>query len=137
MQIGMVGLGRMGANMVRRLVRHGHGCVVFDRSQDAVKRLAGEGVTGTTSLVQLVSQLAEPRAVWVMLPSGEITEATITELGGLLAAGDTIVDGGNAFYKDDLRRAKESEEQGHSLRRLRHERRHLGARSRLLPDDRR
>ena len=112
MQIGMVGLGRMGANMVRRLVRHGHRCVVFDRSEDAVKKLVGESVTGAISLVQLVSQLAQPRAVWVMLPAGEITEATITELGELLAAGDIIVDGGNAFYKDDVRRAKALKSRG-------------------------
>jgi 6-phosphogluconate dehydrogenase len=106
MQLGIVGLGRMGANMVRRLVRDGHQCVVFDRSQDAVKALVGERIAGTASLAQLVSQLAKPRAVWVMLPAGEITEATITELNGLLSAGDTIIDGGNAFYKDDVRRAQ-------------------------------
>jgi 6-phosphogluconate dehydrogenase len=112
MQIGMVGLGRMGANMVRRLAAHGHECVVFDRSQDAVKTLVGEGVTGATSLAQLVSRLAMPRTVWVMLPAGEITEATITQLSELLAAGDTIVDGGNAFYKDDVRRAKSLRSKG-------------------------
>ena len=86
MQIGMVGLGRMGANMVRRLARHGHQCVVFDQSQDAVKAVAGEGITGSASLAQLVAQLAKPRAVWVMLPAGEITETTIAQLSELLAA---------------------------------------------------
>jgi 6-phosphogluconate dehydrogenase len=112
MQLGMIGLGRMGANMVRRLAGHGHQCVVFDRSQDAVKALIGEHVTGTASLAQLVSQLATPRAVWGMLPAGEITEATIAQLGELLAAGDTIIDGGNAFYKDDVRRAKALKSKG-------------------------
>jgi 6-phosphogluconate dehydrogenase len=112
MQLGMVGLGRMGANMVRRLARDGHQCVVFNRSQDAVKAVVGERVTGSTSLAQLVSQLAKPRAVWVMLPAGEITEATIGQLSELLAAGDTIIDGGNAFYKDDVRRAKSLKSKG-------------------------
>jgi 6-phosphogluconate dehydrogenase len=106
MQIGMVGLGRMGANMVRRLARDGHQCVVFDQSQDSVKAVAGEGITGSASLTQFVTQLAKPRAVWVMLPAGEITETTIARLSELLAVGDIIVDGGNAFYKDDVRRAK-------------------------------
>jgi 6-phosphogluconate dehydrogenase len=112
MQLGMVGLGRMGANMVRRLARDGHQCVVFNRSQDAVKAVVGERVTGSTSLAQLVSQLAKPRAVWVMLPAGEITETTIGQLSELLAAGDTIIDGGNAFYKDDVRRAKSLKSKG-------------------------
>jgi 6-phosphogluconate dehydrogenase len=112
MQLGMVGLGRMGANMVRRLARDGHQCVVFNRSQDAVEAVVGERVTGSTSLAQLVSQLAKPRAVWVMLPAGEITEATIGQLSELLAAGDTIIDGGNAFYKDDVRRAKSLKSKG-------------------------
>jgi 6-phosphogluconate dehydrogenase len=112
MQLGMVGLGRMGANMVRRLARDGHQCVVFNRSQDAVKAVVGERVTGSTSLAQLVSQLAKPRAVWVMLPAGEITEATIGQLSELLVAGDTIIDGGNAFYKDDVRRAKSLKSKG-------------------------
>jgi 6-phosphogluconate dehydrogenase len=106
MHLGMIGLGRMGANMVRRLARDGHECVVFDRAQDAVKAIAGERVTGTASLADLVAKLAKPRAVWVMLPAGEITETTVAQLGDLLAAGDMIIDGGNAFYKDDVRRAK-------------------------------
>jgi 6-phosphogluconate dehydrogenase len=112
MQLGMVGLGRMGANMVRRLARDGHQCVVFNRSQDAVKAVVGERVTGSTSLTQLVAQLERPRAVWVMLPAGEITETTITQLSDLLAVGDTIIDGGNAFYKDDVRRAKSLKSKG-------------------------
>jgi 6-phosphogluconate dehydrogenase len=112
MQLGMVGLGRMGANMVRRLVRGGHRCIVFDRSPEAVKGVVGERVSGTASLNELVAELDKPRAVWVMLPAGEITEAAIAQLGELLDAGDTIVDGGNAFYKDDARRAKALKSKG-------------------------
>jgi 6-phosphogluconate dehydrogenase len=112
MQLGMVGLGRMGANIVRRLARDGHQCVVFDRSQDAVKAVVGERVIGATSLAQLVGQLAKPRAVWVMLPAGEVTETTIAQLSELLAAGDIIIDGGNAFYKDDVRRAQSLKSKG-------------------------
>ncbi|HEX3858370.1 MAG TPA: decarboxylating 6-phosphogluconate dehydrogenase [Pseudolabrys sp.] len=112
MQLGMIGLGRMGGNIVRRLTRNGHQCVVFDQNAAAVKALAGERVTGTADLKQLVSQLKKPRAVWVMLPAGEITEQTVVQLGALLEAGDVIIDGGNAFYKDDIRRAKELKTKG-------------------------
>jgi 6-phosphogluconate dehydrogenase len=106
MQLGMIGLGRMGGNIVRRLTRGGHDCVVFDHNPAAIKALEGKGVAASADLRQLVSKLAKPRAVWVMLPAGEITEATVTQLGGLLDAGDIIIDGGNSFYKDDVRRAK-------------------------------
>jgi 6-phosphogluconate dehydrogenase len=106
MQLGMIGRGRMGGNIVRRLTRQGHQCVVFDQNAAAIKALVGERVTGGTDLKQLVANLQKPRAVWVMLPAGEITENTITQLGALLERGDVIVDGGNAFYKDDIRRAK-------------------------------
>jgi len=106
MQIGMIGLGRMGANMARRLMRNGHTVVAYDRSADAVKQLAGEGAKGASSLADLVSQLAKPRAVWVMVPAGGPTESTVQELGDKLEAGDTIIDGGNSYYKDDIRRAK-------------------------------
>jgi 6-phosphogluconate dehydrogenase len=106
MQLGMIGLGRMGANMVRRLARDGHRCVVFDRAPAAVQALVGERVTGSTDLKQLVAQLDKPRAVWVMLPPGDVTENVVTQLATLLDAGDTIVDGGNSFYKDDVRRAE-------------------------------
>jgi 6-phosphogluconate dehydrogenase len=106
MQLGMIGLGRMGANMARRLMRGGHQCVVYDRSADAVKALATEGATGSNSLEALVAGLVSPRAVWVMVPAGAPTEATIAELGNLLGAGDTVIDGGNTFFKDDIRRAK-------------------------------
>jgi 6-phosphogluconate dehydrogenase len=106
MQLGMIGLGRMGANMARRLMRNGHQCVVYDRSADAVKQLAGEGAKGASSLADLVAGLAKPRAVWVMVPSGAATESTVEELAGKLEAGDTIIDGGNSFFKDDIRRSK-------------------------------
>jgi 6-phosphogluconate dehydrogenase len=106
MQLGMIGLGRMGGNIVRRLTRKGHQCVVYDRSPAAVQALAGDGVTAATDLAQLVGRLARPRAVWVMLPAGEITENAVTELGRLVESDDIIIDGGNAFYKDDVRRAK-------------------------------
>src|SRR5882757_3737338 len=99
MQIGMIGLGRMGANMARRLMRGGHQCVVFDRSADAVKGLASEGAKGSDSLASLVAGLAKPRAVWVMVPSGAPTESTVMELADKLEPGDTIIDGGNSFFK--------------------------------------
>jgi len=106
MQIGMIGLGRMGANMARRLMKGGHPCVVYDRSPEAVKTLAAEGATGTASLGAMVSAMAKPRHIWVMVPAGAPTEATISELGERLEAGDTIIDGGNSMFKDDVRRAK-------------------------------
>jgi 6-phosphogluconate dehydrogenase len=105
MQIGMVGLGRMGANMVRRLMAGGHTCVVFDRSEDAVKHLAGEGATGASSLKDLVAKLVRPRAVWLMVPSGEATEQTVLTLATALEAHDALIDGGNSHFKDDVRRA--------------------------------
>jgi 6-phosphogluconate dehydrogenase len=106
MQLGMIGLGRMGGNIVRRLSRKGHECVVFDQNPAAIKALMGKGVTGATDLKQFGSQLEKPRIVWVMLPAGEITESTIQQLGALMEPGDTVIDGGNGFYKDDVRRAK-------------------------------
>ncbi|AHJ66759.1 phosphogluconate dehydrogenase (NAD(+)-dependent, decarboxylating) [Granulibacter bethesdensis] len=112
MQIGVIGLGRMGGNIVRRLMRDGHKTVVYDRAADVVSKLSGEGATGASSLSDLVSKLDAPRTVWVMLPAGEITEATITELSSLLSSDDVIIDGGNTFYKDDIRRAKSLREKG-------------------------
>jgi len=106
MQLGMIGLGRMGANMARRLMRGGHQCVVYDRSADTVKALVADGAKGSDSLATLVAGLAKPRAVWIMVPSGPPTESTVTELAGLLEPGDTVIDGGNSFFKDDIRRAK-------------------------------
>ena len=112
MQIGMIGLGRMGANLSRRLIKHGHQVVVHDQSADTVKTLAHDGATPAASLADVVKQLTPPRAVWVMLPAGEATETTIARLTDLLDAGDTIIDGGNTFWKDDLRRARDLRERG-------------------------
>src|SRR4029078_11588128 len=112
MQIGMIGLGRMGGNIVRRLTRNGHQCVVFDRNPEAIQALVGEDVVGSADLNTLVEQLKKPRAIWVMLPAGAITEQTVEQLGGLLEKGDTVIDGGNSFYKDDIRRAKALQAKG-------------------------
>jgi 6-phosphogluconate dehydrogenase len=110
MQLGMVGLGKMGANMVRRLMADEHRCVVYDRSAEAVARLVTEGAKGAGSLDELVAQLETPRAVWVMVPAGIATEQTVSALVEKLAAGDVIVDGGNSFFKDDVRRAAHAAE---------------------------
>jgi len=112
MQIGIVGLGRMGGGIAKRLMKHGHTTVVYDQAEKAVSDLASAGATGTASLQDMVAKLDKPRAVWVMLPAGKITEDTIQTLSGLLEAGDTVIDGGNTFYKDDMRRAKALEEKG-------------------------
>ena len=112
MQIAMVGLGRMGANMVRRLMRDGHDCVVYDRDQAAVARLVAEGATGAAGLAELAQRLTPPRAAWIMVPAGDITEQAVMELAGHFAAGDVIVDGGNSYFKDDVRRAKTLAERG-------------------------
>jgi len=106
MQLGMIGLGRMGANMVRRLLRDGHQCVVHDMSAKAVETLVAEKATGSTSVADFVSKLAKPRAVWLMVPAA-VVDQSIAELAPLLEAGDTIIDGGNSYYIDDIRRAKE------------------------------
>jgi 6-phosphogluconate dehydrogenase len=105
-QLGMVGLGRMGGNMVRRLLRGGHECVVYTRNPRTVSQLASEGAAGANSLEEFVSKLNKPRAAWVMVPAGEPTEHAVTTLARLMEAGDAIIDGGNSFYKDDVRRAK-------------------------------
>jgi 6-phosphogluconate dehydrogenase len=105
MQLGIVGLGRMGANIARRLMRGGHSVVAFDVNSEAVAGLAKEGAKPARSLKELVDLLTPPRAVWVMLPAGKITEDTIDSLAVLMAAGDTVIDGGNTYYKDDIRRA--------------------------------
>ncbi|HKQ98911.1 MAG TPA: NAD(P)-binding domain-containing protein, partial [Candidatus Polarisedimenticolia bacterium] len=105
MILGMVGLGRMGGNMARRLMKGGHQVVAWARHADAVKAMEAEGAKGAASLADLVKALPAPRTVWVMVPSGDATEATVRELGGLLARGDTVIDGGNSYFKDDVRRA--------------------------------
>jgi 6-phosphogluconate dehydrogenase len=105
MQLGMVGLGRMGANMTRRLMRGGHQLVVSDLSPETVKQLSGEGATASSSLEDLLGKLKPPRAVWIMVPSGDPTELTVQKLARHLQAGDAIIDGGNSYFKDDVRRA--------------------------------
>jgi 6-phosphogluconate dehydrogenase len=112
MQLGVVGLGRMGGNIARRLMRHGHSCVVYDKSTDAVASIAGKGAAGSRSLDDLVAKLTAPRAIWLMLPAGKITEDAVTELGAALKSGDILIDGGNSFYKDDVRRAHEMKQKG-------------------------
>ena len=111
MQIGMVGLGRMGANMARRLLRGGHDCVVFDMSANAVEELVHEKATGAASLADLVNKLHKPRAVWLMVPAA-VVDQSIASLVPLLEPGDTIIDGGNSYYIDDIRRAKELSQRG-------------------------
>jgi 6-phosphogluconate dehydrogenase len=106
LQLGMIGLGRMGANMVRRLIKDGHSCVVYDRSADAVNSLAKEKATGSSSLADFVKKLAQPRAIWLMVPAG-VVDHTIADLLPLLAPDDILIDGGNSYYIDDIRRAKE------------------------------
>ncbi len=105
MQLGMVGLGRMGANIVRRLMRDGHECVVYDISPAAVQALEADGAVGATSLADLAGKLEQPRAIWIMVPAGEITTKTVDGLAAVLAAEDAIIDGGNSHYYDDLARA--------------------------------
>ncbi|HXF32058.1 MAG TPA: decarboxylating 6-phosphogluconate dehydrogenase [Solirubrobacterales bacterium] len=112
MELGIVGLGRMGANMARRLMKDGHAIVAYDVSADAVEALESEGVTGCSSLEDLAAKLSAPRSVWVMVPAGEITEETVQGLEGVLEAGDAIIDGGNSYYRDDMRRAKRAAEKG-------------------------
>jgi 6-phosphogluconate dehydrogenase len=111
MQLGMVGLGRMGANIVRRLMRNGHECVVFDASAESIKQLEGEGATGGATLEEFVSKLEKPRAVWVMIPAG-ITGRVVEQISELLEEGDIIIDGGNSNYRDDVRRAGMLREKG-------------------------
>jgi 6-phosphogluconate dehydrogenase len=107
MQLGMVGLGRMGANLVRRLMRDGHSCVVYDVNPDAVAALVAEGAIGATSYADLAARLEAPRNVWVMVPAGEITESTVTAVAACLDADDTVIDGGNSYYRDDIRRSQQ------------------------------
>jgi 6-phosphogluconate dehydrogenase len=111
-QLGMVGLGRMGANLVRRLMRDGHDCVVYDVNPDPIKQLEGDGAAGASSLQELAEKLDAPRAVWVMVPAGEITESTVKQVAEVLDQGDAIIDGGNSYYRDDIRRAQEVGEVG-------------------------
>jgi 6-phosphogluconate dehydrogenase len=111
MQLGMIGLGRMGANLVRRLMRDGHHCVVYDRSPDVVKGLASEGATGAGSLKEFVEKLDRPRALWIMVPAGAV-QPTLDDLRPLLDADDIVIDGGNSYYRDDITRAKQLKADG-------------------------
>jgi len=115
MQIGMVGLGKMGGNMTTRLLKGGHGVVVFDHNKDAITKAKSEGANGAESLEDLVRKLNTPRTVWIMVPAGDPTESLLNELGKMLSDGDTVVDGGNSNYKDTQRRAAELKEKGISL----------------------
>ncbi len=112
MQLGIIGLGRMGGNIARRLMKHGHEVAVYDRSAETVAGLGKEGAVTADSLDGVIAALAQPRAIWVMLPAGEPTEQTIAKLADRLAPGDVIIDGGNTYYKDDIRRAKTLAEKG-------------------------
>ena len=112
MKLGMVGLGRMGGNMALRLIRGGHEVVAFDPSPEAVGRTRAAGAAGAASLAGLVAELDAPRVVWLMVPAGDVTEQTVGELGGLLSKGDVLVDGGNSFYKDSMRRAEQLAAEG-------------------------
>ena len=112
MQLGMIGLGKMGANMVKRLISGGHQCVGFDVNSDSVENLIKEGAQGASTLEEFVAMLHVPRIVWCMVPAGELTEKTVMALKDLLDPGDIIIDGGNSFYKDAVRRAKNLEEKG-------------------------
>src|SRR5258707_3439892 len=112
MQLGMIGLGRMGGNIVRRLMKHGHSTVVYDKDPNAVAALAADGAVGAGTLEDFVDKLQRPRTAWVMLPAGKITQATIDTLSKLMQAGDVIIDGGNTFWQDDVRRGKALKERG-------------------------
>jgi 6-phosphogluconate dehydrogenase len=107
MQLGMIGLGRMGGNMTERCLRGGHEMVVYDRNPEAVGTYGAKGAVAASSVADLVHKLRSPRAVWLMLPAGDITETAVHEVAGLLQAGDSIIDGGNSMFKDDVRRSKE------------------------------
>ena len=112
MQLGMIGLGRMGGNMVRRLMKAGHDCVVFDHSKESVQTLVAEGAVGADDLADFAAKLSKPRAAWVMVPSGAATESTVEHLAGVFEPGDIVIDGGNSYYKDDVRLAKSLKPKG-------------------------
>jgi 6-phosphogluconate dehydrogenase len=137
MQIAMIGLGRMGGNMVRRLLRGGHEVVVWNRDYSKCEELAKVGAIPAKNVEDLAKLLKKPRAAWVMLPSGDITEQMVAKLNELFESGDVVIDGGNSYYKDDARRSQMLGQEGDPLPRLRHERRRVGRRARLLPDGRR
>ena len=112
MQLGMVGLGRMGSNLARRAMRAGHECVAFDVNADTVEELSNEGAIGARSIEEFVEKLQTPRAAWVMVPAGDITEQTVNELAARMQQDDVIIDGGNSYYRDDIRRARQLSQRG-------------------------
>ena len=136
MQVGMIGLGRMGASMAKRLIDGGHECVAHDVSASAVSALEQDGAVAARTLEDFVARLTTPRVVWLMVPAA-VVDTTLDALVGLLSPGDIVVDGGNSSYRDDLARAKRLSASRHPLRRLRHERRSVGPGTRLLSHDRR
>ena len=136
MQLGMIGLGRMGANMVRRLMRGGHECVVWDRDEENIKKLAGEGAAGALTLNDLLKMLEPPRAIWLMIPAAAVDD-TLAELTARLETGDIVIDGGQLLLHRRHSPRTGTEGQGHALRGCGHQRRRVGAGARLLPDDRR
>ena len=138
MQLGMIGLGRMGANLVRRLMRDGHRCVAYDVNPNAVKSLAAEGATGAESLADFVAKLEAPRTIWIMVPAGIVERDAGASSSRCSRPDDMVIDGGNSYYRDDIARAaKDLKARRHPLRGRRHQRRGLGPGARLLPDDRR
>ena len=137
MQLGMIGLGRMGANIVRRLMRDGHECVVYDVNEAAIAQLESEGATGARSLAEFAAKLTAPRAAWIMVPAAITRRHRRRARGACFERGDIIIDGGNSYYRDDIDRAEALRAARHPLRRRRHERRRLRPGARLLHDDRR
>jgi 6-phosphogluconate dehydrogenase len=136
MQLGMIGLGRMGSNMVRRLIARGHQCVVFDNSAASVKELAQAGANGAQSLDDFVNKLTKPRAVWLMVPAG-VVDSVENDLARRLESGDILIDGGNSYYRDDIDRAERLKPLGIHLCRRWNQWRRVGSRARLLSNDRR
>ena len=134
MQLGMIGLGRMGANMVRRLMRGGHSCVVFDANPANVKALADDGATGSDSLDAFIAKLQPPRALWVMVPAAAV-DSVLAQLVPKLQRDDVIIDGGNSYYIDDIRQGRRAPAEGPALSRRRHQRWCLGRGTWLLPHD--
>jgi 6-phosphogluconate dehydrogenase len=133
----MIGLGRMGMNMARRWILAKHDVVVYNRTASKVEEIVKDGAVGTTTLEDFVSKLKAPRIVWLMLPTGAPLEEHIDKLSGLLSKGDLIIDGGNSYYKDDIRHSAELKKERHQLSRRGRVGRHLGAQARLLHDGRR
>ncbi len=134
MQLGMIGLGRMGSNMVQRLMKDGHKCVVFDMNASVIKQLAKQGAIGSDSLKGFVSRLTKPRAIWLMVPAA-VVDKELAALTPLLEAGDIVIDGGNSFYRDDIRRGAEMKTHGIHYVDVGTSGGVAGLRTRFLPDD--